>query len=254
MYSMIKRILFCFILLLGMVSGNSAQNPEVENEETGKENEKGNVEKNFLELSVNYINEKNFILAKRYLEMAEKGGDEQIYQEAQLWKLYIESLEGNKNLETGLSALSEDLNAKGLYLISEGWQSYYEKNPEVKDIYALSLEYKEKLITLFPDSEWATLASMQLVTIHINQKDYDKALLYLIKYFDIKKNENQKVHAIDDKAWFYMGQILENSREYRDLHKAVKAYYKVMENPESLFYTMARNRISALEKFYHVIP
>jgi len=220
-----------------------------------KEDQKINKpDQNYLEMALGYINERNFAQARKYILLAESSGDEQVFQESQVWKMYLDSLEGNKNLESSLNILTGELYAKALYYISDGWQNFYEKNPSAKDVNALSLEYKEKLIIQYPDSTWTTLASMQLVTIYINQKDYDRALYYLVKYIDNKKNRGEEGAVTDDKAWFYMGQILENSREYRDLQKSVKAYSRVLQNPESMFYTLAKNRISALEKFYHVIP
>jgi tetratricopeptide (TPR) repeat protein len=232
-------------------------NADVDNK---TENQKINKpEENYLEMALNYINERNFEQARRYIQMAEGSGDEKVFQESQVWKMYLAALEGSKSPESGLNGLTGELYAKGLYYISDGWQNYYEKNPASKDLYALSLEYKEKLIVQYPESDWATLASMQLVSVNINRKNFDKALYYLLKYIDNKKsrgdvNKSNNENTTDDKAWFYMGQILENSREYRDLHKSVRAYKKVLENKESMFYSQAQNRISYLEKFYHVIP
>jgi hypothetical protein len=206
----------------------------------------------YLEMAVGYINDKNYENARRYIRLAQESGDEKIYQDSLIWSMYLDALEGNKNLENQAGTLQGDLNLKALYYISEGWQSYFEKNPEAKDIYLLSIEYKEKLIAKDPESEWALLATMQLVPLFINEKNYDKALTYLLDYLESAKKDS-KMEA-EEKYWFYMGQILENSREYRDLHKAIKSYQKVVKKPESFFYEQARQRILAIEKFYNITP
>ncbi|MDH4262024.1 MAG: hypothetical protein OEV78_03155 [Spirochaetia bacterium] len=248
-------VLFLFVLNLEKLSAVVKATNEITETDDKDENKKINKpEQNYLDMALNYINERNFIQAKRYLQMAEASGDEQIFQDSQVWKMYLEALEGSKNPENALNTLSGEMYAKGLYYVSDGWQNYYEKNPSAKDIYALSLEFKEKLIVQYPDSDWAMLVSMQLVNVYINQKDYDKALYYLLKYMDNKKSRGDLNNASDDKAWFYLGQILENSHEYRDLQKSVQAYNKVVENPDSIFYSQAKSRILSLEKFYRVIP
>lgn len=233
----------------------SLDSPEMDSndsEEPGYK-KKSNPEKNYLEMAVNYINEKNYTLARRYLQLAQTSGDERIYQDALIWSMYIDALEGKKTAEAGLNALTGESNAKALYFVSDALQTYFEKNPEAKDAYATSIEYKERLIAQYENSDWSLLASMQLVPLFINEKNYDKALLYLIKYLNAKNRNNQN-SGNDDKAWYYMGEILENSREYRDLHKALKSYRKVLKNPDSIFYGQAKARISAIEKFYHILP
>ncbi|MDH4199224.1 MAG: outer membrane protein assembly factor BamD [Spirochaetia bacterium] len=231
---------------------NNAINSNDDNNSESSQKKDG-PDKNYLEMAVNYINEKNFVLAKRYLQLASASSDEHVFQDASIWTMYIDSLEGKRNMDGPLNSLTGESSAKALYYISDGWQTYSEKNPESRDIYAASIEYKEKLVAQYPDSDWSKLVSMQLVSTFINQKDYDKALKYLIKYIGTGEGKMAD-HFSDDKAWFYMGKILENSKEYRDLHKALKSYQRVLKNPDSMFFAQARERISSIEKFYHIIP
>jgi len=254
-----KLTLIIFFISLNVqiwpVEPMESENEQELTGDAGEKKEKINKpEQDYLEMAVNYINDRNFVQAKKYLQMAEGSGDEKIFQETQVWKMYVSALEGEKNLDNTLNVLSGELYAKGLYYISDGWQNYFDKNPSSKDLYELSLAYKEKLIVQYPNSEWTKLASMQLVTIFSNQKNYEKALYYLLKYMDNKTNAGDLNSITDDKAWFYLGQILENSKEYRDVQKSMKAYYKVIENPDSMFYSLAKKRISALEKFYQITP
>jgi len=218
---------------------------------SGYEVKKSTPEENYIEMAINYINDGNYDLARRYLQLASMSGDEDKYEEAVIWGLYIDALEGDRNIEGKLNMLMDEANAKAHYLIADGWQNFFEKNPEAIEIYKLSQEFKEKLIAKYPDSEWAFLSLMQLVPSFINEKNYDKALIYLIKYFE-KNRDN--IEKIDDKAWFYMGQILENSMEYRNLSKAIKAYRKVLENKKSIYYAQAKQRINEIEKFYRILP
>lgn len=251
-------IFFSVIFLQGMLTQYTAQEVEPAPAETpsfeteGKDAaKKNNPDQNYIEMALSYINEKNFASARKYLQLAQGSGDEKIFQDAAVWNMYMDALEGKKNADSALATLPDAVVEKGLYYISNGWQTYFEKNPEAKDIYLLSQEYKEMLIARFPDSPYAARATSQLVPMYINEKNYEKALRYLLKYIDPATQNSQK--NSEDMIWFYMGQILEYSREYRDLHKAIKAYQIVLKNKDSIYYNQARKHIADIEKFYHII-
>ena len=249
-----KLLTFIFLILFSsFISPTQSIDNGIENISADESFEQKS-EQSYIEMAKGYINDRNYKLARQYILLAENSGDETMFQEAQVWKIYIEALTGQKNIEASVNVLTGDFNGKALYYASDGWQNYFENNPEAKDLFNMSLDYKEKLILQHPDSEWALMASMQLTTIYISDRDYDKALYYLMKYMDKQKSQGELNGKYDDKAWFYLGEILENSKEYRDLHKAAKAYSNVLKSENSVFRQVAKKRIMALEKFFHVSP
>lgn len=216
-----------------------------------KEEERAEPARNYLNMAVNYINRKRYEQARRYLELAQNSGDEGIYFEAEIWKLFLAGVEGKKGAGSNLQLLMGEDQAKGHYYLADGWQVHYENYPEKRDILELVIEYREKLVAQFPESQWAQRASLQLFPLFYQKKDYDKALFYLLNYFE---NRHLFEEQSSDKAWFYFGKILESASEYRDLHKALKAYLKVLENPDSQYYHQAQERILQIEKFYYITP
>ncbi len=208
---------------------------------------------NYLEMAVDYINRQKYELALKYLEATKNSGDAQLYEDAMIWELYIRAVRGEMNLEDEIEFLSEPNKAKALYFVADGWANYFEKNPVAIEVRDRSMEMKEKLIARHPDSRWGYIASMQLAPALIESKQYDKALYYLLNYFE-SSNNAQSYDFDYDKAWFYLGQILEDSSEYRDLHRALDAYEKASEDPQGQFYTQAKMRIKEIEQFYYITP
>lgn len=209
--------------------------------------------KNYLEMAIDYINRNKYPLALKYLEAAKNSGDANIYEEALIWELYVRAASGETNLEDELDLFSDQNKAKAHYFVSDGWSVYFERNPEAAQIHESSIEIKEKLIAQYPDSRWGYIASMQLAPSLIESRQFDKALYYLLNYFN-SAGKAGELELDYDKAWFYLGQILESSTEYRDLHKALEAYQRAASNPESQFYAQAMQRIKEIEQFYYITP
>ncbi|MES0489635.1 MAG: hypothetical protein ABUK01_06575 [Leptospirales bacterium] len=206
--------------------------------------------KKFLEIAIDSIHRNDFIAAVKFLNLAMEEGDEDIYWEATILAYYVRALQGHTDMVDEIEVLDDVTKAKAMYFTADGWHGYTDTHPEKKDIYEQSLEMREKLIAIYPDSEWSIRATMQLVSLLLNGKKYERALSYLLQYLKYAKGNPDLEYTEIDRAWFYLGFILEKSKEHRDLYKALRAYKKIP--PESRYYLQARQRIEKIEKFYFI--
>jgi len=251
---MVKYLLifFClFIFSKGEYAQGASGFPAIENQDEQLSSRK-KVDpsgKNYLEIAKNYTNNGKFDLAKKYLDLASQSEDANIYEEVLIWDIYNDSLQGKKDLNNKLDQIMGDAYAKALYFAADGWQTYFNNNPEAEEIGNLSRDYRERLIAQFPDSNWADLSSIHLVPLFINDKEYDSALFYLLKYFEKMKSGNL---SEGDRAWYYLAVIMEKSEEHKDLDKAIKAYQKVITYPDSMFAVQSRKKIIEIENLYFI--
>ena len=231
---------------------NGNRRSSVVEAEEGLKNKETPAQK-YLEIGIDSVHRGNFAAAEKFFQLAADNGDDKIYAQTQVWSYYIRALQGDTGFSNELITLDEKIMPKAMYYASDGWQTYFDENPDKAEVFDLSIEYRERLIAQYPATSWAMQATMQLVTAFMSREKYDRVLYYIFKYMEMAKNKPTDNTNIElDRAWYYLGLVLENSREFRDLYRALESYHKVDLTPNSRYSSQAKQRINEIEKFYFI--
>ena len=213
----------------------------------------------YLELGLQYMEKKNLAKAAEYFERSKQEAQGNASRRAHLSLIYLKSIRGDKNVVGDVEDLDETERAEGYYLMADGWETYYLKNPDKKDYLELAKEYYSFLSARYPASTWSHKTKLKLASLYITERQYDFALEHLLSILEIspeKEEVGQDSSEIVQKnlAWYLMGQILERSEKHKNFQRAVIAYNKVLDHTYSPFYEIAQKRIKYIRRFLLLRP
>lgn len=181
--------------------------------------------------------------AIEYFEKASEEGDDDYARSARLELLSMYARDGKKNLDKEFQLLPEGLKAEGIYTIAAGWDDHFRKNPSKIQYRPLIQEYLTILSNRYFETSWGHKAVLQLASAYIKEERYEIALTQLLRFIADEKANNKA------QAWYYIGQILEHSPEFRDIYKAKAAYLKSMAH-EGRFAAKSARRLQYIAKYY----
>ena len=181
--------------------------------------------------------------AIEYFEKASEEGDDDYARAARLELLSMHARDGKKNLDQEFQLLPEDLKAEGIYTIATGWDDHFRKNPSKIQYRPLIQEYLTILSNRYFETSWGHKAVLQLASAYIKEERYESALTQLLRFIADEKANNRA------QAWYYIGQILERSPEFRDIYKAKAAYLKSIAH-EGRFAAKSARRLQYIAKYY----
>ena len=181
--------------------------------------------------------------AIEYFEKASEEGDDDYARAARLELLSMHARDGKKNLDQEFQLLPEDLKAEGIYTIAAGWDDHFRKNPSKIQYRPLIQEYLTILSNRYFETSWGHKAVLQLASACIKEERYETALTQLLRLIADEKANNRS------QAWYYIGQILERSPEFRDIYKAKAAYLKSIAH-EGRFAAKSARRLRYIAKYY----
>lgn len=141
------------------------------------------------------------------------------------------------------------------YYQGSGFESRFLQRPNETQRLPQALAAYNEVLRLAPQSVWAQRANLRMARLYYNLKNYENSLFCLLSFMrssNKEQNSTQESRKLQnyDLAWFLLGRLLEVSEKNFDPLRAIAAYRKVLQFPNSLYKEPASRYLQALEQKY----
>ncbi len=160
--------------------------------------------------------------------------------------LKIQALAGEQNLQSRIEGLNETAKPEAYFTVAESYEKFYARNTNKTEYSELIKLHYVTLISKFSKDAWANRARLKMASIYSQEKEDEQVLNYLVP---ILQSESQELD-VKLSAWYRLGWLFETSQQYKNYHKAIQAYKKILTQPKNIFTTTASTRINYIRKYY----
>lgn len=164
---------------------------------------------------------------------------------------FLEARMGKQSLTNEAEFANDEEKVALYYFQASGFESRFLDNPQEHKWLDWAMEAYQKTLQLGEILPWSSWAKLRMARLYFNRQNYDSALQILLSSMNMPKNSS---NAYQDLSWFLLARILHVSQQHYDPLRAVKAYQKVLDFPESLYYQTSRGYLQELEKKYSILP
>lgn len=165
--------------------------------------------------------------------------------------VFLEARMGKEGFTNEADFASDEEKAGLYYYQASGFESRFLDNPHENKWLDLAVAAYQQTLRFDEVLPWSSWAKLRMARLYFNEKNYRSALQTLLSSMNMNKNNKNRY---EDLSWFLLARILHVSQQHYDPLRAIKAYQKVLDFPESLYYQASVRYLQQLEKRYFVEP